>query len=149
MRAVVQLVSQASVSVSGEPVSSIGPGLLVLLGVAAGDGEKEADYLVEKIVHLRIFQDDKGLMNRSLQDTGGEMLVVSQFTLLADCRKGRRPSYNQAAPPAEANALYEYFIKKAAGHGITVKGGRFQAMMDVSLTNQGPVTIMLDSGKSF
>jgi len=149
MRAVVQRVSEASVTVDGELVSAIGPGLLVLLGVARGDSEQDVRFLAEKTVHLRIFEDDRGRMNRSVLDRRGEILVVSQFTLLGDCRKGRRPSYNNAAPPEEANRLYELFMENVASHGVPVKGGRFRAMMDVRLTNQGPVTILLDSDKRF
>lgn len=145
MKAVVQRVSQAAVAVGGGIVSTIGCGLLVLLGVSEDDTEKDADFLVEKIIHLRIFEDHQGKLNISLMDVKGELLVVSQFTLLGDCRKGRRPSYIKAAAPEKANGLYEYFIKKAAGLGIETKSGVFQAMMDVSLINQGPVTLILDT----
>ena len=144
MRAVVQRVSEASVSVAGEPVGTIGPGLVVLLGVAAGDTPEDAAYLAGKIAHLRIFEDEAGKMNRSLLETGGGLLAVSQFTLLADCRRGRRPSFAQAAPPEQAEALYEAFVAAAARHGVTVATGRFRAMMQVSLVNDGPVTILLD-----
>ena len=145
MKAVVQRVSQSSVQVDALPVASIGPGLLVLLGVAGDDTQKEAHYLAEKIVHLRIFEDDRGKMNRSLAETGGAMLVVSQFTLLGDCRKGRRPSFVQAAPPEVAEALYTYFVQCVAQLGIAVATGRFRSTMQVSLVNEGPVTLMLES----
>ena len=149
MRAVVQRVSRAKVTVDGEITGEIGRGLLVLLGVAATDDEKGADYLVERIVNLRIFEDSDDKMNLSLIDTKGAMLVVSQFTLYGDTRRGRRPSFIDAAPPAEANRLYEYFVEKARERIGHVATGRFQAMMDVELVNDGPVTIMLDSEKTF
>ena len=145
MRAVVQRVSESSVTVDGEVVGSIGPGLMVLLGVTHEDTEKEADYLADKIINLRIFSDDAGKMNRSLLDTEGEMLVVSQFTLYGDCRKGRRPSFIQAADPDKGNALYEYFVKKVRDNGVATATGRFGAMMDVSLVNDGPVTLIVES----
>lgn len=145
MKAIVQRVKNAHVAVDNTIISSIGNGLVVLLGVAKGDTEKEADYLVDKIIHLRIFEDDQGKMNRSLKDVRGELLVVSQFTLLGDCRKGRRPSFTQAAPPHEAERLYTYFAGTVAASGVAVKTGRFQANMDVSLVNQGPVTLSLAS----
>ena len=145
MRAVVQRVSESSVTIDGEVVGNIGPGLMVLLGVTHEDTEKEADYLVDKIINLRIFSDDAGKMNRSLRDTQGEMLVVSQFTLYGDCRKGRRPSFIQAADPDKGNALYEYFVKKVREIGVTTATGRFGAMMDVSLVNDGPVTLIVES----
>jgi len=145
MKAVVQRVKKSSVVVDNTIVSSIGNGLMVLLGVGDGDTQRDADFLVEKIINLRIFEDDNGKMNISLKDVNGELLVVSQFTLLADCRKGRRPSYIKAAPPEKANALYEYFIGRAVEMGVVVKSGVFQAMMDVSLINQGPVTLILDT----
>ena len=145
MRAVVQRVRQSSVNVKGETVGKIGRGLLVLLGVAAGDSTDDADFMVNKIVHLRIFEDENGKMNRSLQDVGGEMLVVSQFTLLGDCRKGRRPSFINAAKPDRATELYEYFVKKTGEHGITVQTGQFRAMMEVELINDGPVTLIVES----
>ena len=144
MRAVVQRVSEASVSVAGETISRIGRGLLVLLGVSKADGEGTADALAEKIVHLRIFEDEAGKLNRSLRDTGGEMLVVSQFTLLGDCRKGRRPSFIEAAEPDKAVRLYERFASRAASLGVPVQTGRFRALMAVSLVNDGPVTLILD-----
>jgi len=145
MKAVIQLVSQASVTVDQQIVGAIGQGMLVLLGVGQTDTEREANYLAAKISGLRIFPDQNGQMNKSLQDVDGEMLVVSQFTLYGDCRKGRRPSYNQAARPELAKQLYQYFIQRITALGITVACGKFQAMMEVSLVNQGPVTIILDS----
>jgi D-aminoacyl-tRNA deacylase len=145
MRAVVQRVSESSVTVDGERVGSIGSGLMVLLGVTHEDTEQAADYLVDKIINLRIFSDDAGKMNRSLRDTQGEMLVVSQFTLYGDCRKGRRPSFIQAADPERGNALYEHFVKRVRENGFTTATGRFGAMMDVSLVNEGPVTLIVES----
>jgi D-tyrosyl-tRNA(Tyr) deacylase len=145
MRAVVQRVKESSVSVDGESISRIGPGLLVLLGVAAGDAEKDAEYIAEKIVNLRIFEDSGQKMNRSLLDTGGSLLVVSQFTLLGDCRKGRRPSFAHAADPDKAEGLYTYFTETLRQYGISVSTGQFRAMMDVSLVNDGPVTLILES----
>ena len=145
MRAVVQRVSESSVTVGPEVVGRIGRGLLVLLGVAKTDTEKETDYLAEKIVHLRVFADEGGRLNRSLIEVGGEMLVVSQFTLLADCRKGRRPSFTEAAEPELATRLYEHFVRQTAQLGISVQTGRFQALMAVSLVNDGPVTLIIDS----
>ena len=145
MRAVVQRVKRSSVNVGGETVGKIGRGLLVLLGVADGDSTDDADFMVNKIVHLRIFEDENEKMNRSLHDVGGEMLVVSQFTLLGDCRKGRRPSFINAAKPDKATELYEYFVEKTREHGITVQTGRFRAMMEVELINDGPVTLIIES----
>jgi D-tyrosyl-tRNA(Tyr) deacylase len=145
MRAVVQLVSEASVVVDDKAVGSIGPGLLVLLGVGRDDSQKDAAFLARKIVGLRIFPDQDKLMNKSLEDVNGQMLVVSQFTLYGDCRKGRRPSYNDAAPPEAAKLHYEYFMEAVKHLGIPVQSGTFQAMMQVKLTNEGPVTILLDS----
>jgi D-tyrosyl-tRNA(Tyr) deacylase len=145
MRAVVQRVSESSVAVGPEVVGRIGRGLLVLLGVAKTDTEKESDYLAEKIVNLRIFEDEGGRLNRSLIEVGGEMLVVSQFTLLADCRKGRRPAFTAAAEPELAARLYEHFVRQTAKLGIPVQTGRFQALMAVSLVNDGPVTLIIDS----
>ncbi len=145
MKAVVQRVGQSGVSVDGEQVSSIEKGLLILLGVQDGDTKKDADFLAEKIINLRIFEDDNAKMNISLKDINGELMVVSQFTLLGDCRKGRRPSFVKAAPPQHANDLYEYFVKQAKKMGIKTQTGVFQAMMDVSLVNQGPVTLLLDT----
>lgn len=149
MRAVVQRVSQASVCVDGRVCGAIGPGLLVLLGVGKNDTAQDAALLADKIANLRIFEDERGLMNLSLLEVQGEMLVVSQFTLFGDCRKGRRPSYSTAAPPAEAASLYEQFIREIRARQITVATGKFQAMMDVTLVNNGPVTLLLDSEKQF
>ena len=149
MRAVVQRVTGARVEVAGKSVGEIAEGFLVLLGVARDDAQTDADYLAEKIVNLRVFTDEQGKMNLSLLDTGGAMLVVSQFTLYADTRRGRRPSYIDAAEPDLANALYEYFVARVRAQGIKVETGVFQAMMKVSLINDGPVTILLDSRKAF
>lgn len=149
MRAVIQRVSVASVEISNEVVGEIGAGLLVLLGVARDDTREDADYLAEKITNLRVFDDDEGKMNRSLLETVGEMLVVSQFTLYGDVRRGRRPSYSHAAEPEKANELYEYFVERVRSIGLKVETGVFQAMMEVSLVNDGPVTILLDSRKAF
>jgi D-tyrosyl-tRNA(Tyr) deacylase len=149
MRAVVQRVTRASVSVAGGVVGRIGSGLVVLLGVAVGDAEKDAETLAERVVNLRIFPDDAGQMNRSVLDTRGGLLVVSQFTLLGDARKGRRPSFIDAAPPEEANRLYELFVSRARDSGLEIAAGVFRAEMDVELVNQGPVTILLDSRKLF
>ncbi len=145
MKAVIQRVDTASVSIGGNEISRIGGGLLVLLGVEKGDGEKDADFLLDKIIHLRIFEDGEGKMNLSLLDISGELLVVSQFTLLADCRRGRRPSFTDAAEPELATKLYEYMLSKAREKVMKVGQGRFQAMMKVGLVNDGPVTILLDS----
>ena len=145
MRAVLQRVSRAKVTVDGEITGEIGQGILVLLGVGSGDSEAEVRYLLEKIINLRIFDDGEGKMNRSLLDIEGGLLVVSQFTLYGDTRKGRRPSYIDAAAPDEANRLYEVFIREARKHITNVETGRFQAMMDVELVNDGPVTIILDT----
>jgi D-tyrosyl-tRNA(Tyr) deacylase len=145
MRAVIQRVKESSVKTENRTISQTGSGLLVLLGVAKCDGPADSDYLVNKIANLRIFEDDNGKMNRSLLETGGEMMVVSQFTLLADCRKGRRPSYVNAADPEVATELYEYFISRARELGVTVATGRFRAMMEVALINEGPVTIIIES----
>lgn len=149
MRAVVQRVSRASVLVDGQTVGEIGPGLLVLLGVGRGDSEADADLLADKVANLRVFPDAAGQMNRSVLDTSGGVLVVSQFTLLGDARKGRRPSYLEAAPPEEANRLYGHFAAKLRESGLQVAEGVFRAMMEVALVNQGPVTILLDSRKRF
>ena len=149
MRAVVQLVRKASVTVDGSLISKIGYGLLVLLGVRKNDTAADASMLAEKIVNLRIFPDRDRLMNLSVLDVKGEMLVVSQFTLYGDCRKGRRPSYSSAAPPEQAEELYALFIREAEKLGVPAAAGKFQAMMDVELVNQGPVTLLLDSEKSF
>jgi D-tyrosyl-tRNA(Tyr) deacylase len=149
MRAVIQRVSRAKVSVDGETIGEIGNGILLLLGVSRNDAEKEADHIIEKAFNLRIFNDEEGKMNLSLLDIGGDLLVVSQFTLYGDVRKGRRPSYIEAATPERANALYEYFVGEARKHLSKVETGKFQAMMDVELVNDGPVTILLDSSKTF
>jgi D-tyrosyl-tRNA(Tyr) deacylase len=145
MKAVIQRVKQCSVTVDDTIISRIGPGMLVLLGVAENDAPEDARYLAEKIIRLRIFSDKNGKMNRSLTDTDGEMLVVSQFTLLGDCRKGRRPSFVHAAKPETANALYEAFVAQVHDQGIKVQTGCFGAIMDVSLINDGPVTLVLES----
>jgi D-tyrosyl-tRNA(Tyr) deacylase len=145
MRLVLQRVDRASVLVSDSTVGTIGPGILALLGISRDDSTQDADYLIEKILHLRIFPDAEGKMNLSLLDTGGGLLVVSQFTLYGDCRKGRRPSFDRAAPPADAQALYDYFVGAARRAPIPVQTGVFQAMMKVQLVNDGPVTILLDS----
>ena len=149
MRAVLQRVSSARAVVEKKMVGEIGPGLAILLGVEAGDSESDARYLAEKTAGLRIFEDEQGKMNLSVADTGGEILVVSQFTLLADCRQGRRPGFSRAAPPERANALYEYYVNLLRERGLRVATGTFQAMMEVSLVNQGPVTMLLDSRKVF
>jgi len=149
VRAVVQRVKTAKVVVEGDVVGEIGPGLLILLGVGEEDADEDADYLASKIAHLRIFGDDEGKMNLSLLETGGEALVVSQFTLWGDCTKGRRPSFVRAADPGVANGLYQQFITLLKGMGIRVAKGKFQEMMDVHLVNDGPVTILLDSAKTF
>lgn len=149
MRAVLQRVSRAKVSVNGETVGEIGKGILVLLGIASVDTEKDAIYLLEKTLNVRIFEDASEKMNLSLLDIKGELLVVSQFTLYGDTRKGRRPSFIDAAPPEKANSLYELFISEARRQTKTVQTGRFQAMMDVELVNDGPVTILLDDKKLF
>lgn len=145
MIAVIQRVTESEVRVDDQTIGRIGPGLLVLLGVSRADEEKDADYLADKIAHLRIFEDDDGKMNRSLVDTGGEMLIVSQFTLLGNCRKGRRPSFVQAAPPEKAERLYDYFVYQVKLKGVSVATGQFQAKMAVSLVNDGPVTLILES----
>ena len=149
MRGVIQRVSRAKVTVNGEPTGEIGNGILVLLGVSKNDSEKEALDLLEKTLNLRIFEDAEGKMNLSLLDIAGDLLVVSQFTLYGDARKGRRPSFIEAAAPDEANRLYEFFVAEARRQIGRVETGRFQAMMDVILVNDGPVTILLDSSKNF
>jgi D-tyrosyl-tRNA(Tyr) deacylase len=149
MRAVVQRVTSARVEVAGGLVGEIGAGLLVLIGVAHEDTDSDVQYLVDKIANLRIFDDSEGKMNRSLLETHGSMLVVSQFTLYGDVRRGRRPSYSDAAEPKKANQRYEDFVERVKAIGIHVETGVFQAMMRVSLTNDGPVTILLDSKKAF
>jgi D-aminoacyl-tRNA deacylase len=145
MRAVVQRVKQSSVKAGNEIVGQIAKGLLVLLGVARDDTAKDVDYLVNKIINLRIFEDQDGKMNRSLLETGGELLAVSQFTLLADCRKGRRPSFAAAAEPQKATDLYEKFVERVREKGVNVQTGRFRAMMEVALINDGPVTLIIES----
>jgi len=149
MRAVVQRVKEAKVEVDGRNTGEITQGLLIFLGVGEGDTEKECEYLANKIAHLRIFSDDEGLMNLSLIDVEGAALVVSQFTLWGDCRKGRRPSFAKAARPEMARELYENFIGLLMGFGLRVATGEFQEMMDVHLVNDGPVTLLLDSSKLF
>ena len=149
MRAVVQRVKESRVEVKERVVGRIGPGLLILLGVGQDDSSKDCEYLANKIAHLRIFSDHEGFMNLSLLDTTGAALVVSQFTLWGDCRKGRRPSFVKAARPETARKLYERFVELLKQKGIEVSTGRFQEMMDVHLTNDGPVTLMLDSAKIF
>jgi D-aminoacyl-tRNA deacylase len=149
MRAVLQRVSRSRVQVAGQTIGQIGKGLLVLLGIGKGDSTQEADYLLEKIINLRIFEDVEEKLNLSLLDIKGELMIISQFTLYADCRKGRRPSFTDAAPPDAARALYEYFLEKARLTDLRVASGVFQAMMDVELINSGPVTILLDSSRNF
>ncbi len=149
MRAVVQRVKEAKVEVKGKIVGSIREGLLIFLGVSKDDTEKDCDYLSNKIVNLRIFPDENELLNRSLIDINGSALIVSQFTLLGDCRKGRRPSFANAAPPEKARVLYEKFIEKVEEKGVHVETGIFQEMMQVYLINDGPVTLLLDSKKLF
>ncbi|MDX2494586.1 MAG: D-aminoacyl-tRNA deacylase [Desulfuromusa sp.] len=149
MRAVIQRVSRAGVVVAGERIATIDSGLLVLLGVENGDGQRAAEYLAEKTAGLRIFEDPAGKMNLSILDCSGEVLVVSQFTLLADCRKGRRPGFSAAAPPELAEPLCEYFVEQLKQRGIRVQTGQFRADMAVDLVNDGPVTILLDSERTF
>ncbi|MGA2857112.1 MAG: D-aminoacyl-tRNA deacylase [Candidatus Sulfotelmatobacter sp.] len=149
MRAVVQRVSRAKVTVNGWTSGEIGHGLLILLGVGHGDTEADANYLAEKIAGLRIFEDSEGKMNRSVVDVGGSVLAVSQFTLYGDVRRGKRPSFDAAAPPEQARRLYEFFVQRVQSLGLRCETGRFQEMMQVELVNEGPVTILLDSGKGF
>ena len=149
MRAVVQRVSRASVKVDGRIVGQMEAGLLVLLGVGQEDGEADADYLVDKIVGLRVFEDTDEKMNRSVVDEGGAILAVSQFTLFGDVRRGKRPSFDAAARPEQAKKLYEYFVERLRATGVSCETGTFQATMQVELVNEGPVTIMLDSKKQF
>lgn len=149
MKAVVQRVKESSVIVEGETVGRIGKGILILLGVEDEDNDKDVKYMAEKIANLRIFRDDSGKMNLSVKDIKGQALVISQFTLLGDCRKGRRPSYVKAARPEKAIPLYESFIAKMNEQDVPVEQGVFQAMMDVYLVNDGPVTLMIDSKKVF
>jgi D-tyrosyl-tRNA(Tyr) deacylase len=149
MRAVVQRVSRARVRVNGEVVGEIGLGLVVLLGVGVGDTRAEADYLAEKTIGLRIFEDAGGKMNLSVAEVAGAVLVVSQFTLYGDARRGKRPSFDAAAPPEQARELYEYFVERVRASGLRCETGRFQETMQVELVNEGPVTILLDSAKGF
>ncbi|MGI6751060.1 MAG: D-aminoacyl-tRNA deacylase [Anaerovoracaceae bacterium] len=149
MRAVVQRVIKSSVSVKGEPVGSIEKGLVVLIGVENGDEIVDADYMVEKITGLRIFEDGEGKMNLSVLDVGGSILAVSQFTLLGDCRKGKRPNFTEAAKPEKAKALYDSFVQGCRGRGVSVSEGIFQEEMLVSICNDGPVTLLIDSRKRF
>jgi D-aminoacyl-tRNA deacylase len=148
MRAVVQRVSRAQVSVGEEIVGKIEPGLVVLLGVSKSDAKADAEYLAAKITGLRIFKDEGGKMNLSLRDAGGSVLAISQFTLYGDVRKGRRPSFDEAAPPEQAREMYEYFVSKIREASVPCETGRFQAMMQVELVNDGPVTILLDSKRN-
>jgi D-aminoacyl-tRNA deacylase len=149
MRAVVQRVSRAQVAVNGEIVGKIGLGLLVLLGIGRDDTEADAIYLAGKICGLRVFEDNRGKMNRSVQDAGGGVLAVSQFTLYGDVRRGKRPSFDAAATPEKARQLYGFFVEQIRAAGLSCETGRFQEMMQVELVNEGPVTILLDSGKAF
>ncbi len=145
MRFLIQRVTRAAVRVEGRPEVSIGSGIVVLIGIASADQAKDADYLADKLVNLRIFPDDQGKLNRSALDIGGELLLISQFTLYGDCRKGRRPSFDAAASPDAARVLYEYVVEKVKEKGLVVRTGVFQAHMDVELINDGPVTLLLES----
>ena len=149
MRAVVQRVSSARIRVEGECVGEMGEGLLALVGVGRDDGQEQAEELARKLVHLRVFKDEDGRMNRSLIETGGQLGVVSQFTLFGDARRGRRPSYTDAAPPEQAEPLIRAVVEAASAAGVAVVTGRFRAMMDVDLVNIGPVTILLDTDRVF
>ncbi|SHN78886.1 D-aminoacyl-tRNA deacylase [Desulfitobacterium chlororespirans] len=149
MRSVVQRVTQASVTVEGEVVGRIGAGLLVLFGVGQGDTEADLSWMMDKIAGLRLFEDEEGKMNRSVQDVGGEILMVSQFTLYGDCRKGKRPSFSTAAPPEMARELFQQAVAKMRSYGLHVETGVFQAEMQVALVNDGPVTLLIDSAKNF
>ena len=149
MKALLQRVTTGSVSLGDEEVGRVGRGLVVFLGVASGDTERDAQYLAQKIVNLRIFSDEEGKFNLSALDINGELLLVSQFTLLADTRKGRRPSFIEAAPPAQAEELFEYFVEQTRATGLKVETGRFQQYMQVEIHNDGPVTILLDSKEKF
>ena len=149
MKALLQRVTEASVSVAGEVVGRIGQGLVILLGVASGDTEKEAQYLAQKTVNLRIFSDEEGKFNLSALDINGELLVISQFTLLGDARKGRRPSFVEAAPPTQAKQLFDYFVEQARAQGLKVETGQFQQYMQVEIHNDGPMTIIMDSKDKF
>ena len=144
MKAVIQKVSRAEVKVAGQPIGRIGPGLCVFLGIGKDDGQSNVDHFAEKIKNLRIFEDENGKMNRSLEELGKEILVVSQFTLYGDCRKGNRPSFTCAAPPDEAEKLYEYFVQRLRRAGLRVETGQFKARMEVALTNDGPVTFIVE-----
>ena len=144
MKAVIQKVSRAEVKVAGQPIGRIGPGLCVFVGIGKDDGQSNVDHLAEKIKNLRIFEDENGKMNRSLEELGKEILVVSQFTLYGDCRKGNRPSFTCAAPPDEAEKLYEYFVQRLRRAGLRVETGQFKARMEVTLTNDGPVTFIVE-----
>jgi D-aminoacyl-tRNA deacylase len=145
VRFLIQRVTRASVHVAEKLEGEIGPGLVVLIGIAKNDSRAEADYLVQKLVHLRVFSDDEGRMNRSAMDTNAALLLVSQFTLYGDCSRGRRPGFDAAAPPAEARALYEYVAEKVRDTGLTTATGVFQAHMELALVNDGPVTLLLES----
>ena len=149
MRAVIQRVTRAKVTVNGSQTGNISEGLMVLVGVHRDDSEKDVTWMADKLVHLRIFEDQDGQMNRSLLDSGGEILIVSQFTLLGDCRKGRRPSWSSAAPPDLANTLYLQLVQAVKTYGVNTATGEFQTMMNVSLVNNGPVTLLIDSKKNF
>ena len=145
MRAVIQRVSRAEVNVAGQPIARIGPGLCVFLGIGKDDGPSNADHLAEKIKNLRIFEDENGKMNRSVEEVQEEVLIVSQFTLYGDCRKGNRPSFSDAAPPDVAEKLYDYFVQGLRNAGLKVETGQFKARMDVTLTNDGPVTLIVET----
>ncbi len=149
MRAVIQRVSRASVKINNKEISSISEGILVLLGIEKEDSKSDADYILDKTINLRIFEDDQSKMNLSLLDVSGEMMVVSQFTLLGDCAKGRRPSFFRAEDPVLANELYEYFVSEGSAKVKKLACGKFQEMMQIELVNNGPVTILMDSKKSF
>jgi len=149
MRAVIQRVDRACVKINNQEFSSINKGILLLLGVEKEDTKNDADYILEKSINLRIFEDEQDKMNRSLQEINGSLMVISQFTLLADCTKGRRPSFVKAEEQSKANDLYEYFVKQASGKVKILETGKFQEMMQIELVNNGPVTILLDSKKSF
>ena len=149
MRAVIQRVTRAKVTVNGHQTGNISEGLMVLVGVHRDDSERDVTWMADKLVHLRIFEDHDGQMNRSLLDSGGEILIVSQFTLLGDCRKGRRPSWSSAAPPDLANTLYLQLVQAVKTYGVNTATGEFQTMMNVSLVNNGPVTLLIDSKKNF
>jgi D-tyrosyl-tRNA(Tyr) deacylase len=145
VKAVIQKVSRAEVKVAGQPIGRIGPGLCVFVGIGKDDGQSNVDHFAEKIKNLRIFEDENGKMNQSLEELGKEILVVSQFTLYGDCRKGNRPSFTCAAPPDEAEKLYEYFVQRLRRAGLRVETGQFKARMEVALTNDGPVTFIVDT----